>query len=97
MAPPPFPPPEVPLPPSLTMRPSPCAQVLEPNWHVLNLKMRVATSVDELMRLHAHFLDASLKARTQPQPRSPAHPPLYPGAHPRPPPSLPTRPRTSPP
>jgi hypothetical protein len=43
--------------------PSPSPQVLEPNWHVLQLKMRVATSVDELMRLHAHFLDASLKVR----------------------------------
>jgi len=36
-------------------------EVLEPNWHVLMLRLRAAGSLDELMAHHAHFLDASLK------------------------------------
>jgi len=36
-------------------------EVLEPNWHVLMLRLRGAQSVDELISLHASFLDRSLK------------------------------------
>ena len=36
-------------------------QVLEPNWHVLGQKLRTASSLDELLKHHSEFLDASLR------------------------------------
>lgn len=35
--------------------------MLEPNWHVLGQKLRSAKSLDELLKHHAEFLDASLR------------------------------------
>ena len=36
-------------------------EVLEPNWHVLCQKLRAAGSLDELLKHHSEFLDASLR------------------------------------
>jgi len=36
-------------------------EVLEPNWHLLHLKLRKSLRLDELLAHHSDFLDASLK------------------------------------
>lgn len=36
-------------------------EVLEPNWHTLNEKLRDVSSLDELLQLHSEFLDVSLR------------------------------------
>ena len=36
-------------------------EVLEPNWHVLQQKLRSASTLDSLLAHHTEFLDASLR------------------------------------
>lgn len=36
-------------------------EVIEPNWHVLQQRLRAATTLDELLQHHAEFLDTSLR------------------------------------
>lgn len=36
-------------------------EVLEPNWHVLQLQLHKAHRLDELLAAHSDFLDSSLK------------------------------------
>lgn len=36
-------------------------EVLEPNWHALEVKLQKVTTVDQLLRDHVDFLDTCLK------------------------------------
>ena len=36
-------------------------EVLEPNWHVLQQKLRAASTLDAILTHHAEFLDSSLR------------------------------------
>jgi len=36
-------------------------EVLEPNWHALEVKLEKVTTVDQLLRDHVDFLDTCLK------------------------------------
>ena len=36
-------------------------EVLEPNWHVLQQRLRASSKLDELLRHHTDFLDTSLR------------------------------------